>query len=55
VLELSTIDRFDLILPSAMATTHQQTPTAGKKRDFKLLLINKTPLRLADTVFRITG
>ena len=33
-----------------MATTHQQTPTAGKKRDLQSLLINRTPLRLADTV-----
>jgi hypothetical protein len=49
VFELPTIDRFDLILPSTMATTHQ-TPTAGKKRDLQLLLINRTPLRLADTV-----
>jgi len=49
VLELSTIDRFDLILPSTTATTHQ-TPTAGKKQDLQLLLINRTPLRLADTV-----
>jgi len=49
VLEFPTIDRFDLILPSTTATTHQ-TPTAGKKRDLQLLLINRTPLRLADTV-----
>jgi len=34
VLELPSIDRFDLMLPSTTATTHQQTPTptAGKKR-----------------------
>ncbi len=50
VLELPIIDRFDLILPSTMATTHQTTPTAGKKRDLQSLLMNKTPLRLADTV-----
>jgi len=50
VLELPTIDRFDLILPSTMATKHQ-TPTAAKKRDLQsLLLINRTPLKLADTV-----
>jgi len=49
VFELTTIDRFDLILPSTMATTHQ-TPTAGKKRDLQLLLKIRTPLRLADTV-----
>ena len=49
VLELPTIDRFDMILPSTMATTHQ-TRTAGKKRDLQSLLINRTPLRLADTV-----
>ncbi len=48
MLELPTIDRFDLILPSTMATMHQ-TPT-GKKRDLQSLLINRTPLRLADTV-----
>jgi len=49
VLELPTIDRFDLILPATMATTHQ-TPT-GKKRDLQSLFINRTPLRLADTVW----
>ena len=49
VLELPTIDRFDLILLSTTATTHQ-TPTAGKKWDLQSLLINRTPLRLADTV-----
>jgi acetaldehyde dehydrogenase (acetylating) len=48
VLELPTIDRFDLILPATMATTHQ-TPTE-KTRDLQSLLINRTPLRLADTV-----
>ena len=48
VLELPTIDRFDLISLSTMATT-LQTPT-GKKRDLQSLLINRTPLRLADTV-----
>jgi hypothetical protein len=42
VLELPSIDRFDLKLPSMMATM-QQTP-AGKKRDLQSLLLDKTPL-----------
>ena len=50
VLELPTIDRLDLILPATMATTHQTPTTAGKKRDLQLLLLDKTPLRLADTL-----
>ena len=49
VLELPTIDRLDLILPATMATMHQ-TPT-GKKRDLQSLLINRTPLQLAGTVW----
>jgi hypothetical protein len=48
VFELPTIDRFDLNLPSTM-TTMQQTP-AGKKRDLQSVLLDKTPLRLADTL-----
>jgi hypothetical protein len=53
VLELPTIDRFDLILPTNMATIMHQTPTsaaAGKKRDLQSLLMDRTPLRLADRV-----
>jgi len=54
VLELQTIDRFDLILPATMMETSgmHQTPTsaAGKKRDLQSLLMDRTPLRLADTV-----
>ena len=46
VLELTTIDRLELILPATMSPT-QQTPTA-KKRDLQFLLFDKTPLRLAD-------
>ncbi len=48
VLELPTIDRFDLVLPSTMTTMHQ-TPT-GKKRDLQSLLLDRTPLRLAGTL-----
>jgi hypothetical protein len=48
VLKNPTIDRSDLILPSTMTTTHQ-TPT-GNKRDLQSQLIDRTPLRLADTV-----
>jgi hypothetical protein len=48
VLELPTIDRFDLNLHSTM-TTMQKTP-AGKKRDLQSVLLDKTPLRLADTL-----
>jgi len=47
VLELPTIDRFDLILPATMETTMHQTPTsaaAGKKQDLQLLLMDMTPL-----------
>jgi hypothetical protein len=52
VLELQTIDRFDLILPATMETSMHQTSTsaAGKKRDLQSLLMDRTPLRLADTV-----
>jgi hypothetical protein len=52
VLELQTIDRFDLILPATMETSMYQTPTsaAGKKRDLQSLLMDRTPLLLADTV-----
>jgi len=48
VLELTTIDRLELILPATMSPT-KQTPTA-KKRDLQSLLFDKTPLRLADTL-----
>ena len=52
VLELPTIDRFDLKLPATMETLLHQTPTsaAGKKRDLQSLLTDRTPLRFADTV-----
>ena len=50
VLQLPTIDRLDLILPATMATTHKTPTTAGKKRDLQSLLLDKTPLRLADTL-----
>jgi hypothetical protein len=50
VLELPTIDRLDLILHATMATMHQTPTTAGKKRDLQSLLLDKTPLRLADTL-----
>ena len=48
VLELTTIDRLELILPATMSPM-QQTPTA-KKRDLQSLLFDKTPLWLADTL-----
>jgi nicotinamide riboside kinase len=48
VLELTTINRLELILPATMSPT-QQTPTA-KKRDLQSLLFDKTPLWLADTL-----
>jgi len=46
VLELPTIDRFDLILPATMETRMHQTLTsaAGKKRDLQSLLMDRTPL-----------
>jgi hypothetical protein len=52
VIELPTIDRFDLILPATIETIMHQTPTGatGKKRDLQSLLMDRTPLRLADTV-----
>jgi hypothetical protein len=53
VLELPTIDRFDLILPATMETIMHQTPTsvaAGKKRDLQSLLMDTTPLQLTDRV-----
>jgi len=52
VLELQIIYRFDLILPATMETSMHQTPTsaAGKKRDLQSQLMDRTPLRLADTV-----
>ena len=48
VLELTTIDRLELILPATMSPM-KQTPTA-KKRDLQSLLFDKTPLQLADTL-----
>jgi len=38
------------MLPATMATMHQTPTTAGKKRDLQSLLLDKTPLRLADTL-----
>jgi hypothetical protein len=48
VLELTTIDRSELILPSTMSPT-QQTPKT-KKRDLQEMMFDKTPLWLADTL-----
>jgi len=44
VLELPTIDRFDLILLATMATMHQ-TPLQGRS-DLQLLLINRLHFNL---------
>ena len=48
VLELTTIDRFELKLPATMSPI-QQTPTT-KKRDLHEMLFDKTPFRLANTL-----
>jgi hypothetical protein len=49
VLELTTIDRLELILPATMSPT-QQTPQS-KKRDLQEMMFDKTPLWLADALW----
>ena len=49
VLELTTIDRLELILPATMSPT-QQTPKT-KKLDLPEMMFDKTPLQLADTLW----
>lgn len=48
VLELTNIDRSELLLPSTKSPM-QQTPIT-KKRDLQEMMLDKTPLRLADTL-----
>ena len=48
VVELPTIDRSELLLPSTKSPM-QQTPIT-KKRDLQEMMLDKTPLRLADTL-----
>jgi hypothetical protein len=48
VLELTNIDRSELLLPSTMSPM-QQTPIT-KKRDLQEMMFDKTPLRLANTL-----
>jgi hypothetical protein len=49
VLELPTINRSNLMSPSTMSPT--QHMLTGKKRDLQSLLLDKTPLRLADVLW----
>ena len=49
VLELTTIDRLELILPATMSPT-QQTPKT-KKLDLPEMMFDKTPFQLADTLW----
>ncbi len=49
MLELTTIDRLELILPATKSPS-QQTPKT-KKRAFQEMMFDKTPLRLADTLW----
>ena len=50
VIELPTIDRFDLLLPAETIMLKTPTSATRKKRDLQSLLMDRTPLRLADTV-----